>query len=309
MMRNELIKPVYLKNKDIDKTKWDGCISNAGNGVVYAYSFYLDTMSKHWDALILNDYHVVMPLTWNRKYGFDYLYQPFFTASLGVFGNNLSAGLIKSFLENIPEKFKYWDIYLNHGNLFTIQGFKLYERSNYILRLNNSLEKIVASFSQNHTRNIKKAVQAGFYLKKNIDAKKVIELAKLQSSKFSPVTDKDYQKFYTLYKYQHTRNKEVTYGVFNPAGELMSSCVFFFSHNRVYFILAGNHPAGRSSGSSHFLINGLIKEYAGQNLILDFEGSDVKNIAQFYRGFGATEEKYAALKLNRLPAVIKLFKK
>ena len=31
---------------EIDKAKWDHCIDNAGNGLIYAYSFYLDHMAK-----------------------------------------------------------------------------------------------------------------------------------------------------------------------------------------------------------------------------------------------------------------------
>jgi hypothetical protein len=75
----------YLSNQQIDKTKWDHCIDNAGNGLIYAYSFYLDNMAKNWDALVLNDYEAVMPLTWNKKYGIHYLYQPFFDGSIGSF--------------------------------------------------------------------------------------------------------------------------------------------------------------------------------------------------------------------------------
>src|SRR6476469_4432094 len=156
-MLNQPNKPVYLTNKEIDKIKWDACISGARNGLVYGYSFYLDHMSKNWDALIMNDYEAVMPLTWNKKYQIEYLYQPFFTASLGIFANRLSAKLVKIFLENIPTKYKYWDIYLNHGNLFPVLGFEFYTRSNYILSLDKGFESIRRSYSQNHVRNIKKA--------------------------------------------------------------------------------------------------------------------------------------------------------
>ncbi|HSQ44739.1 MAG TPA: hypothetical protein VLM16_07060, partial [Ginsengibacter sp.] len=81
------MKISYLPQANIDKQKWDRCIDAAPNGLIYAYSFYLDAMSKNWDALILNDYEIVMPLTWNKKYGVYYLYQPFFTKALGIFGN------------------------------------------------------------------------------------------------------------------------------------------------------------------------------------------------------------------------------
>ncbi len=84
----------YLTNKQIDKQKWNTCIDNADNGLVYVYSFYLDHMAKYWDALVLNDYEAVMPLTWNKKYAVHYLFQPFLTAQLGLFGKNINASIL-----------------------------------------------------------------------------------------------------------------------------------------------------------------------------------------------------------------------
>ena len=52
----------YLLHYEIDKSKWDKCINGADNGLIYGYSFYLDHMAKHWDALVLNDYEAIMPL-------------------------------------------------------------------------------------------------------------------------------------------------------------------------------------------------------------------------------------------------------
>ncbi len=129
------MKISYLPQESIDKAKWDRCIDRSANGLVYAYSLYLDTMSKNWDALISDDYLYIMPLTWNKKFGFYYLYQPFFTASLGVFGNNVSAEIVKEFLNNIPAKFKYWDFYLNKENVYPVDGYEIYERRNYVIPL------------------------------------------------------------------------------------------------------------------------------------------------------------------------------
>jgi hypothetical protein len=56
-----------------------------------------------------------MPLTWNKKYGFYYLYQPAFTASLGVFGKNLTKEIIDDFVSMFPSKFKLVEISLNSG--------------------------------------------------------------------------------------------------------------------------------------------------------------------------------------------------
>jgi hypothetical protein len=85
--------------------------------------------------------------------------------------------------------------------------------------------------------------------------------------------------------------------------------VFFFYKKRAYYILVGNHPDGKTIGASHALINGFIQDYAGQDMVLDFEGSNINSLAFFYSSFGAIEEKYVGLKLNKLPWWMKYFKK
>jgi hypothetical protein len=99
-----------------------------------------------------------------------------------------------------------------------------------------------------------------------------------------------------------------TYGIISPHGELIASCVFFLSHNRAYYILVGNHPNGKTIGASHALIDEFIKDYAGKNMLLDFEGSDIPNLAFFYSSFGATQEKYPSIKWNRLPFYLRWMK-
>lgn len=302
------MKISYLPHANIDKTKWDRCIDAADNGVVYAYSFYLDTMSKNWDALIAEDYKIVMPLTWNKKYTIHYLYQPFFCAQLGIFGNKITAEIVKEFLENIPSKFKYWDFYLNRNNLFSIPGFPMYERSNYILSLQNSYEKLAANYAQSHLRNIKRASHQGNIARKDIAIEDVINLAKEQTKKFSPIAEKDYDNFSKLFAMLHAKQKAITYGVYSSHNQLTASCAYFFSHNRAYYILVGNHPNGRTSGASHLLIDYFIKEHSGENMLLDFEGSSINSLAFFYKSFGASLEKYPGIKINRLPPIAKLFR-
>ena len=61
-------------------------------------------------------------------------------------------------------------------------------------------------------------------------------------------------------------------------------------------------------GTSHYLIDRFIFNNAGKNLLLDFEGSDLRNLAYFYSSFGSVHEAYPALRINRLPWWAKLFK-
>jgi hypothetical protein len=297
----------YIAHRDIDKQKWDICINSASNGLVYGYSYYLDIMAKHWDAVVLNDYEAVLPLTWNKKYGIYYLFQPPFTASLGVFGNNISAALLNDFLNTIPKKFAYWDIYLNHGNYFQVADYNLYGRMNYVLPLQSGYENIYSNYKKNIQRNIKKCEQLRCIVKKDIPVEEIIALSKEQSRSFSKLTDEDFERVRKVYYLLAQKNQAETFGVYNN-NMLLASAAFFFSHGRAYYILVGNHPDGKTIGASHALLDTFIKHHAGQKLLMDFEGSDVPNLAFFYSSFGAVEEKYTGIKLNRLPAIIKWLK-
>jgi hypothetical protein len=290
----------------IDKQKWDACITNASNGLVYAYSFYLYAMAKHWEALVLNDYEIVMPLTYNKKYGICYLYQPPFTAQLGVFGNELTKETIEKFVNAIPAKYKYRDIYFNYKNTFPLNNF--YERSNYVLNLNKPYEELYRAFKENVKRNIKKCSQLNCNIKKNISIDDVIALAKEQTATFSKLSNQDFEAIKKVYTHLKQNNDAITYGVYLN-DQLVASAAFFFSNNRAYYILVGNHPNGKTIGASHTLINEFIKDNANKNLVLDFEGSDIGSLAFFYSSFGAVEEKFAAIKYNNLPWFLKWLKK
>lgn len=298
----------YISNKNIDKAKWDDCIAHSPNGLIYAFSWYLDTMSKHWDALVLGDYETVMPLTWNKKYGIHYLYQPWFCASLGIFSKKkMNAKTVEQFLKAVPDKFRYWDIALNQQNFFSVEAYPLKERINYVLNLNPSYETIAANYRTNLKRNIKKAEAAELQVKKDVPLKAILALAKETMQRISSISDEEMQLFSKLFKKAKQHQKAETLGIYLK-NELLASAVFFYSHKRWYYILVGNHPNGKTIGASHYLIDRFIQSHAGENELLDFEGSDVRSLAFFYSSYGATEEKYPAIRMNKLPKLLKWLK-
>jgi hypothetical protein len=293
----------YVQQSDIDRKKWDACIDKAGNGLIYSYTYFLDCMAKHWDALVLNDYEAIMPLPWNKKYGILYIYQPAFTASLGVFGHSLDEDLIQSFIREIPKKFRLIEMALNHGNLSSAQNLSY--RNNYVLDLKHPYKALYNGYRENIKRNIKKAQQIGCTVMKNIPLENVIALSKPILQKQTNVTDADYDNLLKLYRLLHIQSKAITYGVYSNNRELIASCAYFLSHDRAYYLLVGNHPNGKTLGASHYLIDRFIHDYAEQALALDFEGSDIRNLAFFYGSFGAKLEIYPFLRINNLPFWIK----
>lgn len=291
----------YITRAEIDNLKWNDCISRADNGLIYAYSGYLDRMATNWDALVAGDYQYVMPLPWRKKMGINYLYKPAFTASLGIFGKDLTKEITNKFINSIPEKFKLVHIDLNHSNEADSSVGKITPRVNYTLALHNTYFDLSNNFRENLKRNIKKAIQLNLQYRKDIPLEDIIAISKSQLQKNAPITDRDYNNFIDLFLFLRDQKKAITRAICTDKGEVLASCVFFFSNNRAYYILVGNQPNGKTLGASHYLIDRFIHEHAGTDLVLDFEGSDISSLAFFYSSFGATPEVYPELVINRLP--------
>lgn len=301
-------KILYTHRKDIDTVKWDRCIDQATNGLIYAQIGYLDAMSRNWDALILGDYEAVMPLTWNRKYTISYLYQPFLCASLGVFGNGLDASLINDFLVSIPARFRYWDIYLNPGNNIPVEGFQFYQRVNFVLCLDQPYDVLYGNFRNSYKQILRRFEKLGNQVSRGTPVDEVIALAKDQLNPLFRIKPADYHNFASLFDRLKASGRAESYGVYDKNKQLLASGLFLFSNQRAFYVLAGNHPNGRTIGASHAMLDAFIREYSGTKLVLDFEGSDVSRIAFFFKGFGATELYYPGLKYNRLPGILRWLK-
>lgn len=298
----------YVRYAEIDKIKWDHCIDHAANGLVYAYSWYLDHMADQWDAIVMNDYSAVFPLPFRKKYGINYLYQPAFTAQLGVFGNDISAELMKAFIQAIPLKFRLVELNLNAGNPVDNTD-NILLRHNYVLDLSAPYQNIQQQYRDNVKRNSKKAVQYQLTFSEEVSISEVIQLSKLGMGTKTNLLGNDYARFEKLVDLLVKKGTARIFGVRNEKKQLLASAVFFFSHHRAYYIIVGNHPNGKTLGASHFLIDNVIRKYSGQQLLLDFEGSDISSLAFFYSSFGAILETYPALRIYRLPWWAKIFKK
>lgn len=296
----------YLRRDQVDTERWDRCIEKAPNGLIYGYSFYLDHLAPGWSALVLGDYEAVMPLPLRKKWGLPYIYKPGFIASLGVFGPSLNNALVQQFIQAVPPFFKLIDTTLNAGNIFLNPPEFPRLHSNFVLPLQLPYGQLYSAYRDNIKRNIKRAQKLNNRYATDISVEEVLRLARLQPDRTSHLTEADYTNFTRLYHFLHQQKKAIACGVYTSAGELVASCVYFFSHNRAYYILVGNHPNGRTQGASHFLIDRFIHDNAGTSLLLDFEGGDFHNLAFFYSSFGAQLEVYPALYVNRLPWWIKL---
>ena len=193
----------YIKRQEIDIAKWNRCIASADNGLIYGYSWYLDHMADNWDALVLNDYEAVMPLTWRRKYTIKYLYQPPFCQQLGIYGKRaIYHNRISGFLLAVQQAFRFIEICLNFDNVHSTGIIN----NNFILPLNRSYKDIIAGFKNDLKYSLSRAQRKNLNYGTLPDYSRIIELYKtIYGKRFPHVTKGDYSRFQSLCSYLHKR--------------------------------------------------------------------------------------------------------
>ncbi|HTB53108.1 MAG TPA: GNAT family N-acetyltransferase [Ferruginibacter sp.] len=297
----------YLTNDTIDKQKWDACIANADNSLVYAYSFYLDAMAEHWDALIVDDYEVVMPLTWEKKYGISYLYQPPFTQQLGIFSSRpITTEIQEEFIATIKKEFSFVEIFLNTSN----GNSNIKQHTNLILPINTLYANIRANYKTDLLKNLKHTEKFSLrYMSDGNYDEAIDTYIKEYADRTPHVKDRHYSAFRNVCKLLAEKKMLFVRKTVSADNKLLAIALLLKDKKRIYNIMSTVLPAGRKSEANHFLFDELIKEFAGKIEIVDFEGSDIERIATFYKKFGAVNEPYYYFRYNNLPWPLHYFKK
>ena len=292
----------YLTYEEIDKSKWDECIANSFNGIIYAYSWYLDVVCDSWEALVENEYERVFPLTFRKKSGINYLFQPFFTQQLGVFSRSkLNEDVVEDFISHIPAKYKFAEINLNTFNKLDEDKFNLTTNLTHELDLIPSYDTIFRKYSDNTKRNIKQAVNAGLSIAKNTDIDQIINIFRQnKGTEINTFKDNNYLTLKKLINLCIYKKAAKLWGVETKEKKICAGAVFVESNTKVIFLFSATSAEAKSTGAMSFLIDSFIKENAQHNLTLDFEGSNDANLARFYKSFGAKECMYYQYKKNDL---------
>lgn len=289
----------YVEHKEIDFAKYDACIAESENSLIYAYSWYLDIVAENWDALVLGDYEMVMPLTHRKKYYIPYIFLPPWVQQLGVFSANIiDEDLVLDFISRIPGKFKSIDILFNHKNSFSSKRLKF--RNNYILDLNKEYKLLFDNFAKGRKSSIKQAKKYGLILRESNNVESLIQLFMNNKGSELNKPERDYTAIRNLVSVALKKDKVKIYKVFDENTLEIGGAIFLIDRNRITYLFSAVNQKGRDKQAMSFLIDLIIKKYSGQELILDFEGSMIQGIADFFMSFGAVQENYYWYAMRRI---------
>ncbi len=296
----------FVANKDINKQKWDRCVSDSVNGIVYACSWYLDIVAPGWAALVEGDYKTVMPLPARKKFGVWYIFNPFFVQQLGVFGQECGSAIkVKEFLNAIPKQFKIIETNLNTHN-------KLEEWHQKDLGLTHHLQLIEPyeqnrkKFSENAIRNIKKAENRGIFVVSGGNPEVLIDaFKKTRGQELKKIKDSDYQTLVRLLYAALHKGQAILDMAYTSENSFCAGAVFFETFHKSIFLFSATTEEGKNHGAMFCIIDNYIKRSSGREIVLDFEGSKIPGLARFYKSFGSKECVFLQVRKTRLPLVVK----
>lgn len=299
----------HLHHSEIDKAEWDKLLLRCPDRLWYAQSWVLDLCCPEWEAMIADD-GSIMPLIWRRKFGVDYLYQPYAVQQQGVFCPRSDERPDSLFLDSVPARFRFWDIHLNACmRVIASSGDRVVESVNQELLLASDASTLRAGYSQGHRRNLRKDADQPPEVVRDITAAEFVSLFERTTGKrFRNIPHGGIRLLEQLIAGSLERSQCTLLGV-REGGSLIAAVCFMEWEGRSILLKSANDQAGADRRSMFHLVDHYINEHAGSGVLLDFAGSNTPSVARFNSGFGARSTVYLHLVRNRLPPPLRWFKR
>ena len=301
----------HLQRKQINEDRWNQLIESIEYTQVFFTTWYLDACYSDWSALVLDDYQAIFPIAENSKLGIKYIFQPIFNRYSGVITkDHLPQQIEEDFLNQLSQNSRYFDFCLHEQITRVPETYKTEEKKYQQLDLRSPYAELEKSYSENLRRNLKKANKAGLQLNRRYSGHEVVKQFKIHQRAVSELfTDEQYETLRHLMESAEKNTKTYCYATMDSKGEIQAGAFFIEYHQRILYLKGFTTPEGKKTGAMHYLFDQLIRENAGQNRMLDFGGSNIKSIANFFHQFGSIDCIYLRLQQNRLPKALRWLKR
>jgi len=294
-----------LQRSEIDLRAWDACVDSDPRSLIYGRSFYLDVLGPDWWGLVEGDYRRVMPLFSSVKWGIRYGFRAFGAQQLGVFGAEVTPAVVESFLNAVPRKWSWVDLYLNEGDAprsELLPHWRFRPQPNYLLDLGGSYEALYAGYNSQTLRNLRTSERSGFRIFEQGSPEALVALFRENRGKELPSMGES--EYTTHLRLQHQllhRGMGLLWMVHDERNSPAAGVFCSIYRNRITLLFSGQSPEGRDQAAMTGLWNAMFVQYSMKGYTFDFEGSADPGIQRFVEGFGATRTPYLRAIRNRLP--------
>jgi hypothetical protein len=285
----------FLAKKDIDLSRWDACVSADPSCLPYALSWWLDAATQgNWDGVVVDDYRVVMPLPRGKFFGrFTQVQRPSFTQQCGPFGQ-LQPGDVKQLLTKLPSRYISFKLPLtdrvSHDEIPA--GFTSRERTNYVIDLSPDFSAVHQNFHKVLRRKLRRNGPA---ILSPAEPKGIIELYRQSAGQKAGLKPKHYRQIAAIIDAARENDAAICCRLDDEENGFLAAGFFPFYRGRLINTFAASTAIGYRKDGMARLIAELIKAHGGPGRLLDFEGSDIPGVAEFFRSFGPVERNYLSV--------------
>lgn len=263
------------------------------------YSWYLDAVSDNWGAVVSDDQKTIFPVTYTTKVGVKQFNQAMFTREFDVMGDDFTIDEAIGILKN---QFKLIQFRTGQGLKSNI------EKEKRMYQVINLKEVFQNNYSTNAKRLIKKANKSYTFLKVNCIDRLMDLVNETVAHKIKEFTPANLNKLKNLMANADQNQKGETIAVFD-GDKIVAAGFFLKDKSRITYLKGASIDVAKKNGAMYGLMNFAFELYKDDYDTFDFGGSNVENVAVFYKKFGALNKSYYNYTINDLPLWFSALKK
>lgn len=288
-----------LNRMDIDSRLWDERIAASSIENIFCYSWYLDAVAENWAGLVSDHYETILPVPFTSKLGVKRFYQAPFTREYDIFGADF---LWDQALKILSEKMSHFSFRNREAGILEPMD----ERVNQELMLNGEHE---SAYRSNAKRLIKKGIQLFTFEIHNRPDVLIDLFQKTVAHKIEGIDEGSLVVLRKLMDASIEKGLGEMIVAKNDMGHIIAGAFFLKDKKRITYLKGAATDEAKKAGAMYALIHTAIERYSPNFNVLDFGGSDIENVATFYKKFGATDRKYYNYTLDKTPFWFKTLKK
>ncbi|MGC9470654.1 MAG: hypothetical protein ACP5D1_03820 [Bacteroidales bacterium] len=293
----------HLVQKEINPARWDKVIARSLNANIFGYSWVLNRLFDRWDALVNNDYDMVMPLPSGKQWGMRWLSNPVPGVSLGVYSRQPPPEkIILEFLQPVIKEFHFIYYPLHKYTPVPVNKKYLDTYATTSLDLIRPYHQLKRSFH----REVKDLVTGKSY---------ATGTRLVQPNDLITMWEDHGNDGSTAGKTINLRNARLLaahavryrygnlWGMYSEANNLSAVCLFISGHQKTHLMYPLETPEGKEEKALCRLINRYLVEHSGRNLVIETCNQWFNNEENPLLFFGGTTFNGPVLSRNRLPLI------
>ena len=300
------MKLLYRHRDQLDLMRIHEIIGQHADILPYHYPWYLDIVSSEWGALITESYDGFMPLPFHRRWlGWRQIHTPLFCQRVGwIAASGAKAPLWEDIIAAIPTIFFKVDLSLDHLEQITYPSRR---RLNLVLPLGQGYDHIYQGYQKTLKKRLRRAGRSGYtVLRDFIKPDQLVQHYRGMLVTKVNLPDRAYLTVLRLMQESLSRSLGGIYSAHDIDGNLLAASFFLITQTRIINLFGVSTVSGRAGDGMHFLLDRVIDKYATTPMIFDFEGSELPGVATFFSSFGASQEWYTHVTLDRHPVLSRL---